>query len=486
MQLGAVLDTVIGISFVFFLLALASSAVAEWLATVFKKRAKYLLRGLRDMLDASAPAGVREWPDSFVARLGEVVDRSWHPKLWAPFLGVSQERAMHRQAQRLVSQTHRTTARDKVVVAMQLSAVGQPAVGQPAVGQPAAAEPVVDLASVERGQAASEALMPGAGQPDVGQPAVGQPDAGQPARIRRFRSFVTRSRQRREHERGRRAEKNADFPNIPNGLALVLTHPLVAGQAQTRTTGEVSRLPAYVDAKTFATVVLDALTPDGHGATSVSELAAKVKASQLPNPLKDALLAATTTGQETLDHVRADLERWYDTTMERVSGSYKRWIKRWIIVIAALFVLVLHVDTLHVASTLYTDPAVRQAAATIATSSTCKDKKVGAEQKMCLDQTRSALVSAGLPIGPPGGCSTSGLAQAPWHKTWWRAAGTCLFGQDNAKNVDTGRWPLTMLGLLLSVLATTFGAPFWFQLLTRAANLRNTGSRPASSAESKT
>ena len=57
MQLSAVLDTAIGISFTYFLLSTGCSAVAEGVATMLKKRGKYLLRGLRDMLDSQPAAG---------------------------------------------------------------------------------------------------------------------------------------------------------------------------------------------------------------------------------------------------------------------------------------------------------------------------------------------------------------------------------------------------------------------------------------------
>ncbi len=53
MSVSAVVDTVIGLSFAFFVLSLAASAIAEWLATVLQKRAKYLLRGLRAMVEGS-------------------------------------------------------------------------------------------------------------------------------------------------------------------------------------------------------------------------------------------------------------------------------------------------------------------------------------------------------------------------------------------------------------------------------------------------
>src|SRR6478672_2503312 len=53
MPVSAVVDTVIGLSFAFFVLSLAASAIAEWVATVLRKRSKYLLRGLRAMLEGT-------------------------------------------------------------------------------------------------------------------------------------------------------------------------------------------------------------------------------------------------------------------------------------------------------------------------------------------------------------------------------------------------------------------------------------------------
>jgi hypothetical protein len=58
-----VLDTALGLGFTFFLVAVLCSAVVEFIANLVKKRAKYLLRGLRDMLDT--PAGAE------AARLGD-------------------------------------------------------------------------------------------------------------------------------------------------------------------------------------------------------------------------------------------------------------------------------------------------------------------------------------------------------------------------------------------------------------------------------
>jgi hypothetical protein len=68
MPVSAVVDTVIGLSFAFFVLSLAASAIAEWVATVLQKRSKYLLRGLRAMLEGTA-----EDPDSGTTRFWTAV-----------------------------------------------------------------------------------------------------------------------------------------------------------------------------------------------------------------------------------------------------------------------------------------------------------------------------------------------------------------------------------------------------------------------------
>ena len=50
-----------------------------------------------------------------------------------------------------------------------------------------------------------------------------------------------------------------------------------------------------------------------------------------------------------------------------------------------------------------------------------------------------------------------------------------------APNAQDGpwRWPLKLLGLLLSIGAATLGAPFWYRVLDRVGTLRNTGRPPS-------
>ncbi len=55
---SAVLDTILGLIFLFYALALLCGGLVEMIANWVKKRAKYLLRGIRDLLDDVVQADV--------------------------------------------------------------------------------------------------------------------------------------------------------------------------------------------------------------------------------------------------------------------------------------------------------------------------------------------------------------------------------------------------------------------------------------------
>jgi hypothetical protein len=135
-------------------------------------------------------------------------------------------------------------------------------------------------------------------------------------------------------------------------------------------------------------------------------------------------------------------------------------------VIAAVLVLVMHIDAISMAGTLWRDPEVRQAVVALASPSSCDAQKNDQQAYIaCLNTEAAGLRSAGLSVGPPAGCALTDL-------------GACLLPQRPASYTPQDVVAV-IAGLLLSVLAASLGAPFWFQVLTRLASLRNTGDKPA-------
>ncbi len=142
-------------------------------------------------------------------------------------------------------------------------------------------------------------------------------------------------------------------------------------------------------------------------------------------------------------------EAWFDAKMERVTGSYKRWAKRWVMVIAVVVVGVGGVDSIAIARALYADEAIRATVVQQVNDEEFCDTT--STELTCGEQARNFLEKSALPLG--------------WSKP----------------NPQDGKWgwPLKFLGLLITVGAASLGAPFWYKLLDRVGSLRNTGQSPS-------
>jgi hypothetical protein len=189
---------------------------------------------------------------------------------------------------------------------------------------------------------------------------------------------------------------------------------------------------SYLPARSFCTVVMDLATPNSPGRIAMADLEAGIK--NLPESnVKRALLAAIQNAGDDLQVAQKNIEAWFDDTMARVSGWYKRFTQKWTIVFALLFAIALNADTLHMARVLWMNPTLR--AEVVEQSKTLPPNSV--------DKTAAEKELAGF-VG-------------------W---------QDRVPK-DFAAWFQRVLGWLLTAVAVSLGAPFWFDTLNRVTNLRN-------------
>jgi hypothetical protein len=332
---SAVVDTILGLVFVFYALALLCSGVVEMIANWVKKRAKYLLRGLHDLLMDTTTV-----TETAVQRvLGQ-----------QPFKNVGSELESYKSA--LVAHT------DKTQVA----------------------------------------------------PAGLTPD-------------------------------------------MVIGHPLVLPFKHTSSLGKATRNPAYLPAPVFRSVMADLLTWGPANVTaSVTAAEIQQRLNGLPanqDQLKQALTSLLKTAGGDVETFLAATEEWFNQQMERVSGSYKRWAKRWVIVIATAVVLAGGFDSIAIARTLYANDAIR--ASIVQSASERKLCQPQDPADVCAKNAQAFFTASDLPIG----WSEPSPADGKWG------------------------WPLKILGLLISIGAASLGAPFWYRVLDRVGSLRNTGRTPS-------
>jgi hypothetical protein len=130
--------------------------------------------------------------------------------------------------------------------------------------------------------------------------------------------------------------------------------------------------------------------------------------------------------------------------MERVWGSYKRWAKRWVIVIATIIVVAGGVDSVTFARSLYGNQAVRTAAVSQATSEKlCQAAMIPLHAPTNLASSLSGADSARLVSAEPGrrrvGLAVEGVRTADLDRG--RGAGRTLLVSPAGS-----RWRATQLG----------------------------------------
>jgi hypothetical protein len=167
------------------------------------------------------------------------------------------------------------------------------------------------------------------------------------------------------------------------------------------------------------------------------------KIGDLEATLKRTEEAATAT----LNQAQHNIEAYFNETMERLSGSYKRRAQIYIFGIALIISLLLNVDSIVIANSLATNPTLRASIVTLAEGyKQVPDTKT--DPLTTVTSLHEQIDQLGLPIG-------------------WR---------ELPKGANL--WMLKLLGLLVTTFAVAQGAPFWFELLGKLINVRMTGKKP--------
>lgn len=228
----------------------------------------------------------------------------------------------------------------------------------------------------------------------------------------------------------------------------LLGHGLVQSDV---TTSAGKRKPSYLSARNFSLALIDLLAEKGEGKTEHEDTLAKVEsgvksldkdcAGEAAEQLR-ALLGESDASS--LVRFRKSVEDWFDDAMDRVSGWYKRRAQV-VACIAALVVAVgLKADAVRIVERLSDEPTVRAAVVANAEKATgAGDPKVAGESA---SDAVKELDSLKLPL---------------------------LWNKDN-DDVDLS----VIAGLLLTTIAISLGAPFWFDALGKLAHLRTTGKKP--------
>lgn len=282
-------------------------------------------------------------------------------------------------------------------------------------------------------------------------------------------------------------------------------HPLVTPLGET---------PSYIPARTFSLTLWNLATTaaaktEGAGVTQdLAKIRSLITSLEGPHyeRIKVPLLALIDEAGTDINKARANIEQWYNDAMDRVSGWYKRRTHLMLVLIGLTAAAFLNVDTINVTRALWYNDTLRSSVlaaaenyietnprpeATPEASSTPapslsptpqQEEEDNAEEEVeaareKINGIRGEINKLGLPIG---------WVFEPDRKDekYKDDKDGTLYKQDlEAYRADPRRfpdgqngngWPLKVVGIFLTALAVSQGAPFWFDLLNKVIVVRST------------
>jgi hypothetical protein len=226
-------------------------------------------------------------------------------------------------------------------------------------------------------------------------------------------------------------------------------------------------LPAYIPSRTFALALIDTLNANRkEGAEAMASIKETLAAHN--NKAAQALLALAIDAKGDVVAFQRNLEQWYNDAMDRVSGWYKRYTQRALIGIGLLLAIALNVSSVRVARTLWLDRDARQAMvdaagnyaknnpAVTGSATTADATKLKAQLQSDVDTFNEVTTSSLLPLG--------------WKRSWHSYESDF----ETAPKDATFSALTVLAGWIVTALAISFGAPFWFDTLNRFMVVRST------------
>src|ERR1700730_14479199 len=153
--------------------------------------------------------------------------------------------------------------------------------------------------------------------------------------------------------------------NDPDGSSLVkqvYDHGMISGLFKGTYDPSKSKtnLPSYIPARSSALAIRGIVLPNSSGLASADR--SRQAIAQIENPpVKKALLAMLAAAQDDLNKFRDNIENWFNSTMDRVSGWDKRRSQLIVFALGFAIAMAMNVNSVTIANDLWLHKAQRDA-----------------------------------------------------------------------------------------------------------------------------
>jgi len=276
-----------------------------------------------------------------------------------------------------------------------------------------------------------------------------------------------------EHEGSDRQRTPVAFHDPLTGAATNSTmvkafyaHPMI------KALHEDGTRPSYIPPVTFSQVMLDLFSPaDGTTPRSIPAFVRGINnALTANNDLRRTLLVLSDDAAD-IAQLRAALEAWFNSTMDRVSAWYKNKSQKTVLFISLVVCCAVNADSIQLVKDLYQNPTQRsaivakaeQTVRNAAPTPSASAASTGASTEKTLSKKEAESLADAI-----GKLNATGFSWG-WSKEQLASLG---------KSADVINTILKVIGILLTAIAASLGAPFWFDTLSKLVTIRSVGKSP--------
>jgi hypothetical protein len=276
-------------------------------------------------------------------------------------------------------------------------------------------------------------------------------------------------------------------------------HPLI--QTLGNAAGGRTERPSYIPAPIFVRAFLDAVAELQHKGAAI-DAAYQQALATLPAEVQRQLKGIIGPAVSSLEGAEQRVTEWFNAAMDRLSGDYRRYVQRITRALAVVLVVGVNADSMSMGATFWRDPVAREAASQLARKALeqceMQEAKTVERDRPVNPAAPVALPDAAAPVALPSAQPSRLDEDPPKPKLdcrelleqtsmrlplplGWTSEAWC------AMTGSLGGFLRAFFGLLLSVIAVSFGAPFWFDILRKIVPmLPLAGPKPKAKAAPKT
>jgi hypothetical protein len=255
-----------------------------------------------------------------------------------------------------------------------------------------------------------------------------------------------------------------------NAVKALYDHPLF------QSLSKPGKRPSYVSSRDFSIALFDLLSKAGtNDPTQVDITLENIAAGirNVENPLLrerlQSLLDSAGMVEDKVEVKLADFRKnvyqWFDASMERGSGWYKRKAQYLAFAIGIGVALLFNADTIAISQSLWGDAALRESLSMEA------EKFIADGESTKVRDAQKKLGELDLPFG--------------WS---FKVADQDPQTPENPRDfpITSRGWVLKILGLIITGVAISQGSSMWFDVLGKLINIRGTGGKPETESEGET